>query len=57
MVDADYYKIVMNPQLGLFDPRFAATDEHPVQTPVWLGKVRVTVVPRPNSLSIVAEPP
>jgi hypothetical protein len=29
MVDADYYKIVMNPQLGLFDPRWAATNDDP----------------------------
>jgi hypothetical protein len=28
-VDADYYKIVMNLQPGLSDPRFAATDEDP----------------------------
>jgi hypothetical protein len=28
----DYYKIVMNLQPGLFDSRFARTDENPAQT-------------------------
>ena len=54
---ADYYKIVMNLQSGLFDPRFAAADEDSVQAAAWPGKFRITVVPRSNSLSTVAEPP